>query len=86
VWHEASHQAAVFVVVWAGAAIVTLNAQLLGGRISFFQSVCVLGYSIFPLNVGALLCLVRSGAGARPRRAAYLVGRMSPTRGEESGP
>ena len=34
--------AAVFVVVWAGAAIVTLNAQLLGGRISFFQSVCVL--------------------------------------------
>ncbi|KAH8073033.1 hypothetical protein JL721_3008 [Aureococcus anophagefferens] len=50
--------AAVFVVVWVGAAIVTLNAQLLGGRISFFQSVCILGYSIFPLNVGALLCLV----------------------------
>ena len=50
--------AAVFVVVWVGAAIVTLNAQLLGGRISFFQSVYILGYSIFPLNVGALLCLV----------------------------
>ncbi|KAH8053345.1 hypothetical protein JL722_9570 [Aureococcus anophagefferens] len=53
-----SRFAAVFVVVWVGAAIVTLNAQLLGGRISFFQSVCILGYSIFPLNVGALLCLV----------------------------
>ena len=50
--------AAVFVVVWAGAAIVTLNAQLLGGRISFFQSVCVLGYSIFPLDCGAFACLL----------------------------
>ena len=29
----------VFVIVWAGAAIVALNGQLLGGNISFFQSV-----------------------------------------------
>jgi protein YIPF6 len=36
--------AAVFVVIWCGAAAVTLNAQLLGGNISFFQSVCILGY------------------------------------------
>ena len=50
--------AAVFVVVWAGAAIVTLNAQLLGGSISFFQSVCVLGYSIFPLNIASLGCVI----------------------------
>mmetsp|Transcript_24556 Transcript_24556/g.75730 ORF Transcript_24556/g.75730 Transcript_24556/m.75730 type:complete len:191 (-) Transcript_24556:45-617(-) len=50
--------AAVFVVVWLGAAVVTLNAQLLGGSISFFQSVCVLGYSLFPLDVGAFACLL----------------------------
>ena len=36
---------------------MTLNAQLLGGKISFFQSVCVLGYCIFPLNVAALICV-----------------------------
>ena len=29
----------VFVIVWAGAAIVAINGQLLGGNISFFQSV-----------------------------------------------
>lgn len=29
----------VFVIVWAGAAIVAVNGQLLGGNISFFQSV-----------------------------------------------
>ena len=56
--------AAVFVVVWAGAAIVTLNAQLLGGTISFFQSVCVLGYSIFPLNIASLGCLLLHAMGA----------------------
>eukprot|EP00638_Chattonella_subsalsa_P006823 CAMPEP_0117748330 /NCGR_PEP_ID=MMETSP0947-20121206/9035_1 /TAXON_ID=44440 /ORGANISM="Chattonella subsalsa, Strain CCMP2191" /LENGTH=195 /DNA_ID=CAMNT_0005565939 /DNA_START=70 /DNA_END=660 /DNA_ORIENTATION=- len=49
--------AAVFVVVWVGAAVVTLNAQLLGGNISFFQSVCVLGYCVFPLDVAAFLLL-----------------------------
>eukprot|EP00586_Coscinodiscus_wailesii_P020090 CAMPEP_0172495104 /NCGR_PEP_ID=MMETSP1066-20121228/64144_1 /TAXON_ID=671091 /ORGANISM="Coscinodiscus wailesii, Strain CCMP2513" /LENGTH=199 /DNA_ID=CAMNT_0013266575 /DNA_START=187 /DNA_END=783 /DNA_ORIENTATION=+ len=47
--------ATVFVSVWAGAAIVTINAQLLGGTISFFQSVCVLGYCVFPLTIAALI-------------------------------
>ena len=50
--------AAVFVIVWVGAAIVTLNAQLLGGTISFFQSVCILGYCVFPLTLSALGCLL----------------------------
>ena len=43
----------VFVIVWFGAFIVTLNAQLLGGTISFFQSVCVLGYCVAPLTLAA---------------------------------
>lgn len=47
--------ATVFVSVWVGAAIVTVNAQLLGGTISFFQSVCVLGYCVFPLTIAALV-------------------------------
>ena len=50
--------AAVFVVVWAGAALVTVNAQLLGGTISFFQSVCILGYCIFPLNIAQVVCAI----------------------------
>ncbi|KAJ2964738.1 hypothetical protein NQZ79_g326 [Umbelopsis isabellina] len=39
----------VFVIVWLGAAVVTLNAKMLGGTVSFFQSVCVIGYCLFPL-------------------------------------
>ena len=35
--------AEVFVIVWLGSMVVTLNTKLLGGHISFFQSVCVLG-------------------------------------------
>lgn len=49
--------AAVFVIVWCGAALVTLNAQLLGGSLSFFQSVCILGYCVFPLTLSSLVCL-----------------------------
>jgi len=47
--------AAVFFAVWVGGTVVTMNAQLLGGSISFFQSMCVLGYCIFPLALAAFV-------------------------------
>lgn len=47
----------VFVIVWVGSIVVTLNARLLGGRVSLFQSLCVLGYCLFPLFVAALVAL-----------------------------
>lgn len=47
--------AAVFCAVWFGSAVVTINAQLLGGTISFFQSVCVLGYCVFPMALAAIV-------------------------------
>ncbi|GAX18387.1 hypothetical protein FisN_15Lh318 [Fistulifera solaris] len=52
--------AAVFCGVWVGGTIVTINAQLLGSTISFFQSLCVLGYSIFPMVlVAAVMVIIR---------------------------
>jgi len=45
----------VVVIVSVGSLIVTLNAKLLGGRVSFFQSLCVLGYCIFPLVLAAVM-------------------------------
>jgi hypothetical protein len=50
--------AAVFVIVWIGAGAVTLNAQLLGGTISFLQSVCILGYCVFPLTLAAFVLFI----------------------------
>ncbi|GAA5845989.1 hypothetical protein JCM11251_001714 [Rhodosporidiobolus azoricus] len=47
----------VFVIVWLGSVVVTLNAKLLGGKVSFFQSLCVLGYCIFPLDLAALVAV-----------------------------
>merc|ERR1711892_1440965 len=44
-----------FVLVSVGAAVVTVNAQLLGGNITFFQSACVLGYCVLPLVLAALV-------------------------------
>lgn len=48
--------AEVFVIVWFGSIIITLNSKLLGGTISFFQSLCVLGYCIMPLTVAMAVC------------------------------
>ena len=47
----------VFMVVWLGAAVVTFNAQLLGGSLSFFQSVCLLGYCVFPMAIAATILM-----------------------------
>lgn len=48
----------VFCIVWAGSGIVTLNALLLRGKVSFFQSVCVLGYCMCPLVIAAFLAML----------------------------
>lgn len=50
--------AEVFVVVWVGSFVITLNSKLLGGTLSFFQSLCVLGYCIMPLTVALVVCRV----------------------------
>uniref|UniRef100_A0A6U2BJ79 Protein YIPF n=1 Tax=Hemiselmis andersenii TaxID=464988 RepID=A0A6U2BJ79_HEMAN len=68
--HSAADQnavvfASVFVIVWFGAAVVTVNAVLLKGSVSFFQSICVLGYCIFPLTLSALVCLGVGWSGCR---------------------
>ncbi|KAJ9086706.1 hypothetical protein DSO57_1000963 [Entomophthora muscae] len=56
---------AVFVIVWCGAAIVTVNSKLLGGKLSFLQSVCILGYCLFPLVAASLLSVIFSFFWAR---------------------
>ncbi|VFQ77410.1 unnamed protein product [Cuscuta campestris] len=50
--------AVAFALLAAGAVILTLNVLLLGGHIIFFQSLSLLGYCLFPLDVGALICMV----------------------------
>ncbi|XP_011315557.1 protein YIPF6 [Fopius arisanus] len=50
--------AEVFVLVWIGSMIVTLNSKLLGGNISFFQSVCVLGYCLLPIAIALIVCRI----------------------------
>jgi len=42
-----------FIIMWGGAFVVTINTKLLGGHISFFQCVCVLGYCVFPIVLAA---------------------------------
>ncbi|OIW18674.1 hypothetical protein TanjilG_13426 [Lupinus angustifolius] len=52
--------AVAFALLAAGAVILTLNVLLLGGHIIFFQSLSLLGYCLFPLDVGALICMLKN--------------------------
>ncbi|VDL80127.1 unnamed protein product [Nippostrongylus brasiliensis] len=46
----------VFAITFFGSIVVTMNIKLLGGQISFFQSLCVIGYCLLPPFVAALVC------------------------------
>ncbi|XP_047324134.1 protein YIP4b-like [Impatiens glandulifera] len=62
-WSASIKKSEVFAVAFAllaiGAVILTANVLLLGGRIIFFQSLSLLGYCLFPLDVGALICMLK---------------------------
>jgi hypothetical protein len=58
--HSLSVFTSVVVIVSLGSLVVTVQAKLLGGRVSFFQGLCVLGYCIAPLDIAAFVaCFVR---------------------------
>ena len=48
----------VFLIVWIGGAVISVNGTLLGGTISFFQSICLLGYCLFPICIASLINLM----------------------------
>lgn len=54
-----------FIIMWGGAFVVTINTKLLGGHISFFQCVCVLGYCVFPILLAAVAIYMIKGLGIR---------------------
>lgn len=47
--------ASIFALITLGAIVVTVNTKLLSGKLSFFQSICVLGYCLLPLVLVAIL-------------------------------
>ncbi len=47
----------IFALLSIGAIVLTVNVVLLGGTIGFFQSLCLLGYCLFPLDAAAIICL-----------------------------
>ncbi|KAG5594793.1 hypothetical protein H5410_036025 [Solanum commersonii] len=57
--NESEVFAVAFALLAAGAVILTLNVLLLGGHIIFFQSLSLLGYCLFPLDVGAFICMLK---------------------------
>ncbi|GKT34752.1 protein YIPF6-like [Aduncisulcus paluster] len=45
-----------FFIIWICGILISANAILIGGQISFLQTVCLLGYCLAPISVGAVLC------------------------------
>jgi hypothetical protein len=77
----------VFAMVWIGEAVVTMQIKLLGGNMyvhvlklvghmltvysAFFQSVSIIGYTLFPLVIASLLSAI--GIPIIVRVPVYLV-------------
>lgn len=48
----------VFSLFWLGSGVVTINAKLLQGKVSFFQTLCILGYCLFPLVLASIVLTI----------------------------
>jgi hypothetical protein len=56
----------VFTEVALGAVVLTVNVILLGGNIVFFQSLCLIGYCLFPIVIAGIVCtFVKLSVGGR---------------------
>jgi hypothetical protein len=60
---DATQFLVLFGVVFGGAIVVTFNTRILGGKISLFQSVSILGYCIFPLFFAMVILKILSLVG-----------------------
>lgn len=45
----------IFSLIWLGETVCTLNLRLLGSHLAFLQSICCMGYCLFPLVVAAVV-------------------------------
>lgn len=45
----------IFVIVWVGGLIISLNAQFLGTTLTIFQCICILGYCMFAIVISGFL-------------------------------
>jgi hypothetical protein len=48
----------IFAIFWIGNLLVYINGNLLNSNIKFFQTICLLGYCLFPLNISAFILAI----------------------------
>ena len=70
--NNAPEFASVFAFIALGAIVVTINTKLLSGKVSFFQSICVLGYCLLPLVIVSLVNDVIIGLFA-PSKLSFAI-------------
>ena len=45
----------IFIIMWIGAIVITMNSSLLGGKLTLMQCICLLGYCTFPLVLASFI-------------------------------
>ena len=68
--------ATIFVLIWSGASIITVNTKLLGSKISFFQSISLIGYCVFPIAMASLVLALTGNIIPSFFRAGLVMGSM----------
>ena len=53
--NESSIFVLIFVIFWIGGFVITFNSRFLGAHIGICQMMSLLGYGMFPINVGGVI-------------------------------
>ena len=63
-----------FIISFVGSSIVTFNGILLGTKLSFLQTVCIMGYCMFPVDLAALIIYFMDKTGTKHQVANIIIG------------
>lgn len=57
--------------------MIVINSILLGGSMSFFQAVSLIGYCIFPLAIAAVVCaFIPKDPAGTAKAVSYFIARL----------
>ena len=63
-----------FVISFVGSFLVTFNGILLGTKLSFLQTICIMGYCMFPIDIAAIIIYFMHTTGIKNSLGTLIIG------------
>lgn len=64
---------ALFIISFVGSFLVTMNGILLNAKLKYFQTICIMGYCMFPIVLAAAILCIFNKVGYSHRLVNVII-------------